>query len=158
MKVRGRKKGTILKPELLSRCKICDTQIKKPRIYCSRVCMHQCEVYKDKLRQADRSYMLTEAYIRTRTKVTTPDYKRYVNKVHRLSDKTYLENKHLINPHDFPRTLAGVDEGYQLDHIVSIKTGFESNIAAQELARVENLRMLPWRHNLERNRKGPKSL
>lgn len=84
---------------------------------------------------------------------TTPAYTRYKNKVHRLSDKTYLENIDLINPNRHKRTLCGVDGGYQLDHIISIKECFESGISPEEASRVENLRILPWKDNLMRQYK-----
>ena len=69
-----------------------------------------------------------------------------------MSDKVYEENKHIINPDDRPRTLAGVEDGWQLDHIIEVRWGFDNNIPVEVLCEVENLRMLPWKKNLERNR------
>jgi hypothetical protein len=86
-------------------------------------------------------------------KATTPAYRSYANKVHRLTRIIYEENEHIINPNNHPRTICGVEGGYQLDHIITIRYGFENNIPAEEIARVENLRMLSWKENLSRNKK-----
>jgi len=74
----------------------------------------------------------------------------YARKVHGLSQKTYEENIDIINPNRFKRTLCGVEGGYQLDHIISVRECFEQNIPVEEASRVENLRMLPWKENLMR--------
>jgi hypothetical protein len=80
----------------------------------------------------------------------TPEYKRYARQVHGLSQKVYEENTYLINPNGYPRTLCGVENGWQLDHIVPIKECFEKGLTPQEAAQVSNLRMLPWKDNLMR--------
>lgn len=84
-------------------------------------------------------------------KSTTPAYKKYSRLVHSLSHETYLKNIELINPNGYPRTLCGVEGGWQLDHIKTIKECFENNVPAAEAASLENLRMLPWKTNLMRN-------
>ena len=80
-------------------------------------------------------------------------YKIYSGLVHNLSQVTYIENIHVINPERKIRTLAGKEDGWQLDHIITIKEGYEKGIPPEELAKVDNLRMLPWKENLKRNRK-----
>lgn len=72
---------------------------------------------------------------------------KYKSKVQTLTKNTYKVYKGLINPNDYPRTLCGVDGGYQLDHIISIKEGFEKNIPPYTIAHVNNLQMLPWKDN-----------
>ena len=86
-----------------------------------------------------------------KAKETTPSYKKYAGKVHRLTQKIYEQYKDEINPDDLPRTVCGVDDGYQLDHIIPIKFGFENDIPPEVLADKDNLRMLPWKENLMRN-------
>ena len=81
----------------------------------------------------------------------TPEYKKYARQVHGLSQKTYEEHKQIINPNNYPRTLCGVEGGWQLDHIIPIKECFEKGLTPQEAAQVSNLRMLPWKDNLMRN-------
>jgi hypothetical protein len=43
----------------------------------------------------------------------------------------------------------GVEGAYQLDHIVSINEGWEKNIPAEQIGKMENLQMITW----EKNRK-----
>ena len=80
----------------------------------------------------------------------TPEYKKYARQVHGLSQKVYQEYKDVINPNGYPRTICGVKDGWQLDHITPIKECFEKGLTPQEAAQVNNLRMLPWKDNLMR--------
>ena len=63
------------------------------------------------------------------------------------------ENKKDLNPKNHPLTLCGVIGGYQIDHIITVKFGFESGISPEKLSQKNNLRILPWKENLKRNRK-----
>lgn len=78
------------------------------------------------------------------------EYTKYARKVHALSHKVYEQNKHIINPNNYPRTLCGVEDGWQLDHITPIKECFEKGLTEIEVSSASNLRMLPWRDNLMR--------
>ena len=80
----------------------------------------------------------------------TPEYKRYARKVHGLSQKIYEQNVNILNPNNHPRTLCGVDGGWQLDHIIPIKECFKKGITIEEASAITNLRMLPWKTNLVR--------
>ena len=71
----------------------------------------------------------------------------YGRKVRVLSEKTYQDNILILNPNNLPRTLCGIDGGYQLDHKISIKSGFENNIPPEQLSSVDNLQLLPWKDN-----------
>lgn len=84
-------------------------------------------------------------------KSDTPEFKRFSNKVHRLTKETYEANIDTINPNRHVRTRCGVAGGYQLDHIVSIRIGFDSGMKAEELAVKENLQMIPWLDNLKKS-------
>jgi len=75
-------------------------------------------------------------------------YKKYRYRVYRLTEEIYNEFEDEINPHGFVRTLAGVEDGYHLDHIISCRYGFDNDIPEEELAKLENLQMLPWRENI----------
>ena len=79
------------------------------------------------------------------------EYTKYARKVHGLSHKIYEQNKEIINPNNYSRTLCGVDGGNQLDHITPIKECFNKGISAEEAADLKNLRILPWKDNLMRN-------
>lgn len=85
-------------------------------------------------------------------KPSTPEYRKYANKVHRLTRHTYNEHRAIINPNDYPRTLAGVPGGWQLDHKVSARYGFDNGWPAEQVAAAENLQMLPWRTNIKKGK------
>jgi len=82
--------------------------------------------------------------------LNTPQYKRYARLVHGLSQKIYQKNIDIINPARYPRTLCGIDGGWQLDHIMSIKECFGKKLTPEEASSIKNLRMLPWKKNLMR--------
>lgn len=74
------------------------------------------------------------------------------NRVHVLTSKIYEEYKHEINPDNYLGGLAGQDGVYHLDHIVSIRYGFDNNIPPEQLAVKENLQMLPWKDNISKGK------
>ena len=100
----------------------------------------------------DKSYMQTEEYRNTLRKDTTPEYKRYCNRVHKLSKRIYEQFKDEINPNNYPRGLAGETGVYHLDHIVSIRYGFDNNLLPEDVACKENLQMLPWKENISKGK------
>jgi endogenous inhibitor of DNA gyrase (YacG/DUF329 family) len=76
-----------------------------------------------------------------------PDKEMYKRNVWRLTyqnDLTILENWD-------KRGRCGVDGAYQLDHIYPISKGYDNNIPPEEIAKMENLRMVPWRENLKKS-------
>lgn len=75
------------------------------------------------------------------------EYIKFVNRVHHLTSKTYNEHKTEINPNDHRRTLCGEPNGYQLDHITSIKDAFGAGWTPEQCAEKTNLQMLPWQEN-----------
>lgn len=83
----------------------------------------------------------------------TPEYNKYRKKVDLLTEKNYVKFKNIINPDNKPRTLCGVDGGHQLDHIYPVYEGFINKISPEELAKVENLRIIPWKENLIKKHK-----
>ena len=74
------------------------------------------------------------------------DWEIYKLEVRRLTEKTYKEYKDEINPNNYNRVLCGED-GYQLDHIISVYKGFNDNISADIIASKDNLQMLLWKDN-----------
>jgi hypothetical protein len=92
--------------------------------------------------------MQTEEYrSKLRDEINVTEYKRYRNRVKTLTEAAYRSNMQIINPHKHPRTLCGVDGGYQLDHIVGIRYGYDNMIPVEVIASVDNLQMLPWKEN-----------
>lgn len=92
--------------------------------------------------------------------MTGPNHPRWVKdkkpfatyryRVQRLTEQNYATYIDEINPNNLPRTLCGVDGGYQLDHIISIKSGFAQNLPIETIASKDNLQMLPWKENREK--------
>lgn len=117
----------------------------------SRCCSRKCYYAHPERPKIDKSYMKTEKYRESRRKPGTSEFKRYSKLVHRLTSETYKLHEAEINPDRHPRGRCGVDGAYQLDHIVPIRYGFDNNIAPEVLAKKENLRMLPWKENLEKS-------
>jgi transposase-like protein len=78
------------------------------------------------------------------------EYEQYQRKVRWLTEKNYVSEKSIINPNNYPRTLCGVDGGYQLDHILGVYECFNSNISEEECASIKNLQMIPWKENLKK--------
>lgn len=152
----GRKKGCIGKKlGRNKKCKCCSNEFwVKPstenRKYCSRTCKYSdpemIAVYVEKLTYGRIKKSKENAH-------NTLEYKQYKNKVHRLSQKTYVDYKDTINPQNHPRTLCGVEGGYQLDHIKTVKECFDGGILPEVVADYKNLRMLPWKENVKRNTK-----
>jgi hypothetical protein len=81
------------------------------------------------------------------------DLKQYREKVYYWTAKNYEKDKDIINPDNLPRTLNGVDGGYQLDHIMSVQEGYERGIPAELIASSNNLQMLPWEENRSKSNK-----
>jgi len=75
------------------------------------------------------------------------EFRRFRGKVSYLTEIVYGKNKHIINPDDLPRCVAGVKGGYQIDHIQSVKECFDKKLSAEYCSRIENLQMLPWEEN-----------
>jgi hypothetical protein len=71
----------------------------------------------------------------------------YAYKVRRITEETYVKYKQIINPHNLPRTRCGVENGYQLDHKISIKHGFLFQIDPGIIGQLQNLQMLSWKEN-----------
>lgn len=140
-------------------CKVCKqlVDIVPSRVdkfkYCSKKCMFECDEYINKLKSMDKSYMQTEQYRQTKTKLDTPEYRKYRNRVATLTKITYNQYKDIINPEGHTRAIAGVAGGYHLDHVISCREGFESNMPPEQISDVSNLQMLPWRDNIVKGRK-----
>lgn len=71
------------------------------------------------------------------------EYQKYRGKVWSETNKQPL---HLMENFD-KRGKSGVDGAYQVDHILSIKYGFENNIHPKIIGNIKNLQMLPWKDN-----------
>lgn len=121
--------------------------------FCGEMCYHASKkgrqpISSDILKSMDRSYMQTDAYRKSKQKAHTKEFVKYRRTVNNLTEKTYVAFFEEINPQSFPRTINGVEGGYQLDHIKSVKACFNDGDSVEFAARKENLQMLPWKDNL----------
>jgi hypothetical protein len=80
----------------------------------------------------------------------TTEYKKYSNKVRRLTETNYVKYFTIINPNNFPRTLCGVDGGYQIDHKLSVRFCYDNNISEEVCSSVDNLQIIEWSQNLNK--------
>lgn len=79
---------------------------------------------------------------------TAPAFKVYRSTVTKLTKATYKKHKAELNPNNLPFGRAGTAGAYHLDHIISVKYGFDNNIPPEQLAQVKNLRVIPWLENI----------
>ena len=70
----------------------------------------------------------------------------------RVMSITRRQSINLLENHDKIRTLAGKKGGYQLDHIITIKDGFELHINPHIIGNINNLRLISWEENLKKNK------
>jgi hypothetical protein len=115
---------------------------------CSRKCLMIFPDYRKKLSSMDKSYMKTEDYRNTKRDPNLPAYKKYANIVRMMTEETYAVFKDIINPENYPRTVCGVNNGYQLDHVKSIKQCWNEGLDPSIAADVSNLQIIPWKDNL----------
>jgi len=80
----------------------------------------------------------------------TTHYKKYCSKVRKLTEKNYVKYQNIINPNNYPRTLCGVEGGYQIDHKLSVRFCYNNNISEEVCSSVDNLQMLEWTKNLNK--------
>lgn len=79
------------------------------------------------------------------------EFVKYSNRVRFLTEQVYQKFKSEINPNDLKRTVCGVPNGYQLDHIISVKFGFDNNLSPEEISKKDNLQMLSWKENRDKH-------
>jgi len=77
-------------------------------------------------------------------------YARYKRLVNSLTEQNYRKYHKDINPHNHARVRAGTD-GYQLDHIVSVKNCYAWDIPEELCSHPDNLRMIHWEDNLAKH-------
>lgn len=79
-------------------------------------------------------------------KLKFPKWKRYKAEVWKHTRKSLKHNPILKNFNK--RGRCGVKGSYQVDHIISVRDGFNKHISPKKIGAYGNLRMLPWKENL----------
>lgn len=83
-----------------------------------------------------------------------PRWQQYKELVRKLTAKNYKRYKHIINPTNLQ---VGTCE-WTIDHIYSVRHGFENNVPAEVIASVPNLRMLWHIENKQKHIRSDHSL
>ena len=75
------------------------------------------------------------------------EFSKYAALVRQITNK---QNLSILENFEKPRGVCGLAGVYQLDHIISIKTGFDSNMSPESIGSIDNLRFIPWEENREK--------
>ena len=78
------------------------------------------------------------------------DFKKYRNRVAVRTKKNYLLYESLINPNNLKIGKAGIDGAHHIDHILSVRQGFEQGISVEEISSPQNLQVIPWLDNIRK--------
>ena len=78
------------------------------------------------------------------------NFGQYRNRIAYRTKKTYEKYKDIINPNNLPLGKCGIDGAHNIDHIISVREGFEKGLAVEEMSRKENLQVIPWLENVQK--------
>jgi len=81
-------------------------------------------------------------------KKTADEWLLYKAEVAVHTEREYRQYQRNINPNDRTRALAGVNDAYHLDHIVSVRMCFDNMVPPNVCADKDNLQMIPWGDNI----------
>jgi len=76
--------------------------------------------------------------------------KKYYNEVHKITKRQPIQTLEFYEKRG--KAKKGTDH-YQLDHIIPISEGFQNNIDPNVIGDITNLRFIPWKENILRNKK-----
>jgi len=82
------------------------------------------------------------------------EFDRYYADVRNLSDRNYKKHKSIINPCNFSRGRTS----YHLDHIFSIKDGFENSVPVNVISHYTNLQIMKYDENIAKGGLSDKTL
>jgi len=75
--------------------------------------------------------------------------KKYYNEVHKITKRQAI---HTLEFHENRGKAKKGTDNYQLDHIIPISEGFRDNIDPNIIGDISNLRFIPWKENILRNK------
>ena len=78
------------------------------------------------------------------------DFKKYRNRVSVRTRKNYELHESTINPNKLKLGKCGVAGAHQIDHIITVRQGFDQGLPVEVIAAVDNLRVIPWLENLQK--------
>jgi hypothetical protein len=74
------------------------------------------------------------------------DFKRYKRECLLITNRNNVSQLSNFNK----RGKAGVPGAYHLDHIISIKEGFDTGILPMIIGNINNLQFIPWEENIQK--------
>lgn len=78
------------------------------------------------------------------------DFGKYRNRVSYRTKRNYEVYKEQINPSNLSLGKAGIAGAHHIDHIVSVREGFEKGIPVEDIADPTNLQVIPWLDNIRK--------
>lgn len=78
------------------------------------------------------------------------DFGKYRNRVSVRTKRNYEMYREQINPNNLSLGKAGIDGAHHIDHIVSVREGFEKGIPVEDIADPTNLQVIPWLDNIRK--------
>lgn len=78
------------------------------------------------------------------------NFRKYRNRVSVRTRKTYQKFKEEINPTNLLLGKCGIEGAHQIDHIISVREGFDKGISIEEISARENLQILSWLDNVKK--------
>ena len=78
------------------------------------------------------------------------DFKKYRNRVSVRTKINYKLNESVINSKNYNIGKAGISNAYHVDHIISVRQGFDLGIPIEIISCVENLQVIPWLENIQK--------
>jgi hypothetical protein len=100
------------------------------------------QVHSDKLRVAARQKLILDVQHDAAT------YAAYEHRVRLMTESNWKQYKPLINPHNLSRTSSALKSGHHLDHLISVRLGYQLRLSPDIVSSVENLTMIDWNANL----------
>jgi hypothetical protein len=88
--------------------------------------------------------------ILAREDVAYSDFRKYRNRVSVRTRKCYEQHKVELNPNNLPMGKCGVTGAHQIDHIISVRLGFEQGIPIEQISSKENLQIITWEENIKK--------
>ena len=78
------------------------------------------------------------------------NFRKYRNRVATRTKKNYEKHMKKINPKNLKLGRAGVKGAHHVDHIMSVRLGFEKGISVEKIAHQNNLQVITWLENIRK--------
>jgi len=79
------------------------------------------------------------------------NYKNFLEYEKKVYLITYQQPVDILKNSEKLRGRCGVENAYQLDHIISIKEGYEKSISPEVIGNIKNLQFIPWQENIKKS-------